>query len=109
MKDEILALFSSYHGSVVKYEERAIGVETKIEKGDKLSQYYSRFLVWIGETEYMLHYIYSAGCQISHLADFNEVTSILKDIGFKYGEGKDAWVKGDNIKIVIKAPPIVEN
>jgi len=52
---------------------------------------------------------YSAGCQISHLADFNEVTSILKDIGFKYGEGKDAWVKGDNIKIVIKAPPIVEN
>ena len=109
LKDEILALFSSYHGSVVKYEEWAIGVETKIEKGDKLSQYYSRFLVWIGETEYMLHYIYSAGCQISHLADFNEVTSILKDIGFKYGEGKDAWVKGDNIKIVIKAPPIVEN
>ena len=57
----------------------------------------------------MLHYIYSAGCQISHLADFNEVTSILKDIGFKYGEGEEAWVKGDNIKIVIKAPPIVEN
>ena len=52
---------------------------------------------------------YSAGCQISHLADFNEVTSILKDIGFKYGEGEKAWVKGDNIKIVIKAPPIVEN
>ena len=37
LKDGILALFSSYHGSVVKYEERAIGVETKIEKGDKLS------------------------------------------------------------------------
>ena len=52
---------------------------------------------------------YSAGCQISHLADFNEVTGILKDIGFKYGEGEEAWVKGDNIKIVIKAPPIVEN
>ena len=32
LKDEILALFSSYPGSVVKYEKRAIGVETKIEK-----------------------------------------------------------------------------
>ena len=32
LKDEILALFSSYPGSVVKYEKRAIGVETKIGK-----------------------------------------------------------------------------
>ena len=36
--------------------------------------------------------------------DFDEVTSILKDIGFEYGSGKDAWVKGDTIKINIFAP-----
>ena len=33
-------------------------MEAKIEKGDKLSQYYSKFRVWIGEREYVLYYIY---------------------------------------------------
>lgn len=47
---------------------------------------------------------YSAGCQISHLEDFNEVTGILKELGFKYGKGNDAWAKGDSIKIQIKSP-----
>ena len=46
----------------------------------------------------------SLGCQISHLEDFNEVTNILKDVGFEYGVGKDAWAKGDTIKINIAAP-----
>ena len=46
----------------------------------------------------------SLGCQISHLKDFDEVTGILKNVGFEYGSGKDAWVKGDNIKITITAP-----
>lgn len=50
---------------------------------------------------------YSAGCQISHLEDFNEVTDILKDLGFEYGKGQDAWAKGDTIKINIK-PPVTE-
>jgi hypothetical protein len=47
---------------------------------------------------------YSAGCQITHLEDFNEVTGILKDLGFEYGKGNDAWTKGDTIKINIKSP-----
>ena len=47
---------------------------------------------------------YSAGCQILHLEDFNEVTGILKDLGFEYGKGNDAWTKGDTIKINIKSP-----
>ena len=47
---------------------------------------------------------YSAGCQIPHLEDFNEVTGILKDLGFEYGKGNDAWTKGDTIKINIKSP-----
>ena len=46
----------------------------------------------------------SLGCQISHLKDFNEVTGILKDLGFEYGQGNDAWAKGDTIKINIFAP-----
>ena len=46
----------------------------------------------------------SLGCQISHLTDFDEVTSILKDVGFKYGTGDTAWAKGDSLKIEIIAP-----
>ena len=85
LKDEILALFSSYHGSVVKYEEWAIGVETKIEKGDKLSQYYSRFLVWIGETEYMLHYIYIVE------NSFNRETEGVRTIKFIRKEDEEKY------------------
>ena len=47
---------------------------------------------------------YSAGCQISHLNDFNEVTGILEDLGFEYGKGDAPWAKGDTIKINIIAP-----
>lgn len=50
----------------------------------------------------------SLGCQISHLDDFNEVTNILKDIGFEYGKGANPWTKGDIIKIIIKNPITLE-
>ena len=46
----------------------------------------------------------SLACQISHLADFNEVTNIIKDLGFEYGSGDTAWAKGDSLKIIIIAP-----
>ena len=52
---------------------------------------------------------YSAGCQISNLADFNEVTDILKKLGFEYGIGEKAWAEGDSLKIQIKAPKVDEN
>ena len=47
---------------------------------------------------------FSAACQISHLDDFNEVTGILKDVGFNYGSGDAAWAKGDTVRIDIAAP-----
>ena len=46
----------------------------------------------------------SLGCQISHLNDFNEVTNILKGLGFEYGKGDVPWTKGDSIQIIIKDP-----
>ena len=46
----------------------------------------------------------SLGCQISHLEDFNEVTNILKTLGFNYGKGSTPWSKGDETNIKIKAP-----
>ena len=52
---------------------------------------------------------YSSACQISHLADFNEVTDILTNVGFNYGTGDTAWTKGDSIKIQIKPPQVNEN
>jgi RHS repeat-associated protein len=51
---------------------------------------------------------FSAACQISHLEDFNEVTDIIKDVGFEYGKGNSAWSKGDSIKINIITPENLE-
>lgn len=76
LQTDIKKLFATYEGSVVDFENFAMGLESKIDDSKKIIEYHTTFKVKINEDMYFLYYIYLPR------NDFSESTEGVSSIKF---------------------------
>lgn len=58
LQTDIEKMFATYEGSVVDFENFAMGLESKIDDSKKLIEYHTTFKVKINKEAYFLYYIF---------------------------------------------------